>query len=217
MATTTIVTTTIAIMDTTAKRRIENSLPQPDFISTRARPSSSSSCSNLWLVARPTSDEDEHDSPSPLNGERAGVRGEAVRTGHDGAVAHQSTAHRLIKGAVWNLAGAIVARGFGLISSILIARILGREAFGELGVIQSTVGMFGVLAGFGLGMTATKYVAEFREKGPAKAQRIISMSLLAALISGIAMAAALVISARWLAVHTLSLPRLTPLLQWSAL
>jgi len=37
--------------------------------------------------------------------------------------------------------------------------LLGTVGFGELGVIQSTVGMFGVFAGLGLGMTATKYVA----------------------------------------------------------
>jgi len=43
--------------------------------------------------------------------------------------------------------------------------------FGELGMIYSTLGMFGVLAGFGLGTTATKNIARVPERripnGPA--------------------------------------------------
>ncbi len=54
--------------------------------------------------------------------------------------------------------------------------MLGKEEFGKLGIVQSTVGMFQVFAGFGLGLTATKYVAEFRDSDPAKTGRIIGLS-----------------------------------------
>ena len=68
---------------------------------------------------------------------------------------------RLAQGAFWSLSGAVLARGLGLLATIFVARLLGKEGFGALGLIQSTVGMFGVVAGFGMGMTATKNIAEF--------------------------------------------------------
>ena len=121
--------------------------------------------------------------------------------------------YRLAHGAFWSLVGAVISRALALLAAILVARQLGPEGFGELGIIQSTVGMFGVFAGFGLGMTATKYVAEFRRKDPAKAGRIMAMSGMVALISGGAVTAVLIGLAPWLATHTLAAPQLSGLLQ----
>ena len=92
--------------------------------------------------------------------------------------------YRFAKGVFWSLSGAMIFRGLALFSSIIAARILGKVGFGELSIIQSTVGMFGVFAGFGLGMTATKYVAEYRIKDPAKAGRIVAISNLLAIVFG---------------------------------
>ena len=47
----------------------------------------------------------------------------------------------------------------------------GQEGFGALGMIQSTAGMLGVLAGLGLGITATKYVSELRRLDPLRARQ----------------------------------------------
>ena len=95
--------------------------------------------------------------------------------------------------------------------------MLGKVGFGELGIIQSTVGLFGVLAGLGLGLTATKYVAEFREKDPAKTGRIIALSNWMAALSGSFLALALAFSAPWLAANTLAAPQLGGLLQAGSL
>ena len=120
---------------------------------------------------------------------------------------------RLARGAFWSFAGAVISRGLMLLSSIIIARILGKAIFGELGIIQSTIGMFGVFAGFGLGMTSTKYVAEFREKDPAKAGRIIALAEIITLITGFIMMALLFIFAPLLAAKTLAAPQLAGLLR----
>ena len=91
---------------------------------------------------------------------------------------------RIAKGVFWSLAGALISRGLAMVSSVLVARMLGREGFGELGTIQATVGMFGVFAGFGLGMTATKFVAELKFTNPLRAGRIIGLSSLTSWASG---------------------------------
>lgn len=125
--------------------------------------------------------------------------------------------YRVAKGAFWSMAGAVISRGLMLIASIFVARMLGKTGFGELGMIQSTVGMFGVFAGFGLGMTATKYVAEFRRSNPARAGRIISLSALVAIGTGGLMALGLFIFSPWLAEHTINAPHLAGVLRISAL
>jgi O-antigen/teichoic acid export membrane protein len=76
--------------------------------------------------------------------------------------------------------------------------------------------MFGVFAGFGMGLTATKYVAEFRTTNPVKAGRILALSGLVALASGLLMAVTLIVLAPWLASRTLAAPQLSGLLQISS-
>lgn len=124
--------------------------------------------------------------------------------------------YRLVRGSFWSLTGAAFSRGATLIAFIIVARFLGKEGFGQLGIIQSTVVMFGTFAGFGMGLTATKHIAEFRTREPAKAGRILGLSGMVSLISGGLMAVALVILAPWLAAKTLAAPHLGGLLRISA-
>ena len=81
---------------------------------------------------------------------------------------------RLIKGASYSLTGSVSTKILTLVSSIIVARLLGSKHFGELGMVLSTTNMFTVLAGFGLGVTSTKFVAEYRSIDPNKAGQVIS-------------------------------------------
>lgn len=105
----------------------------------------------------------------------------------------------------------------GLLSAILVGRLLGKEGFGELGMIQNTIGMFGTLAGFGMGLTANKHVAEFKRTDPARAGRIIALTNTTAWSASGIMALVLLFFGPWLAAKTLAAPHLAGLLQVSAL
>ena len=98
---------------------------------------------------------------------------------------------RLAHGAFWTLFGQVTARTLGLLSSIFVARLLGKNGFGELGIVQSTANMFQVLAGTAIGLTATKHVAEFRNSDPKRAGRIIALSNVTSVIVGAVLALAL--------------------------
>lgn len=111
-------------------------------------------------------------------------------------------------GGFWSLVGAVISQSSILLASIITARILGTVGFGELAIINSTIGMFGVFAGFGLGMTATKYVAELRTSDAARAGRIIALSSVVAVATGGLIALALFIFAPFLAARTLAAPHL---------
>jgi O-antigen/teichoic acid export membrane protein len=75
-------------------------------------------------------------------------------------------------------------------------------------MIQSTAGMFGIFAGLGLGLTATKYVAEFRRQDPAKAGRILALSASAAFVFGGMITVLLILLAPFLAKNVLATPQL---------
>ncbi len=124
---------------------------------------------------------------------------------------------RLARGAFWSLAGSLISRGLGLLSAVVVGRMLGKDEFGELGIIQNTIGMFGTIAGFGMGVTANKHIAEFKRGDPARAGRILGLASGFAWVSSGIMAVALVFIAPWLATHTLAAPHLAGLLQASAL
>ena len=124
---------------------------------------------------------------------------------------------RLARGVFWSMAGAVISRGLMLCATVLVARMLGKTVYGELGMIQSTVGMFGVFAGFGLGLTATKHVAEFRQSDSERTGRIIGLSGLFAMGTGGLMASGLLIFAPWLAEHTINAPHLAGVLRIGAL
>jgi len=134
-----------------------------------------------------------------------------------GRIEQSPLASRFAHGAFWSVAGATVARLLGLASSIIIARYLGKEEFGALGILYSTIAMYQLFAGFGLGMTGLKYVAEYKKKNPVKAGRIIALSYIIAVSTGVVVAALLAIFAEPIASRTLNAPHLANLLRISAL
>lgn len=116
---------------------------------------------------------------------------------------------RFAKGIFWSVVGIVIVQSLTLLSSVVTARLLGKVGFGELGIVVSTVGMFGAFAGLGLAITANKHVAELRKDDPERAGRIIGMSSLVAVISGGGMSAVLFVAAPYLAEYTINAPRLT--------
>ncbi len=123
---------------------------------------------------------------------------------------------RLAKGVFWSLLGTVISRVFGVLSSIAVARLLGMTIFGEFTTVQSTLGLFGNFAGLGLGITATKYVAELRELNRSRCGKVISLVLAIALGGGLLSTGALLLFASWFATHALAAPHLASSLRWGS-
>lgn len=123
---------------------------------------------------------------------------------------------RLASGTFWALFGAVVSQALALLAAVIVARLLGRQGFGELGILISTVGTFGILAGLGLGTTATKYVAELRTSDPTRAGRIMGLSVWAAVVAGALASLALFLLAPALAEGVINAPHLVNELRLSA-
>lgn len=82
----------------------------------------------------------------------------------------------VLEDSLWSLVGNVVGRGLALAASIIVARFLGSNAFGEYSIIKATMVSLAILSTFGLGYTATKYIAEYRSNNP-KLVSYISRSL----------------------------------------
>ena len=124
-----------------------------------------------------------------------------------------SIARHFAIGAFWALVGAVVSRGLTLASSVVAGRLLGTTGFGEIGMIQSTQGLFGIVAGAGLGLAATKFVAEFRSTDPARTGRCAILATTIASVSGAVMALVLLALSGVMASSVLRAPHLTVELQ----
>ena len=129
----------------------------------------------------------------------------------------ESLRSRFVRSTVWSVVGTAAAQGSTFGAAIITARILGKSTYGEFGMVQSTVGTFGILAGLGLGLTSTKFIAEFRKTDLDRVGRIIGLNFLVAIASGLAGAGFLWSLAPYLASHNLNAPYLAHVLRISCL
>ncbi len=79
---------------------------------------------------------------------------------------------RLYSGVSWSLVGSIIGKIAQLIAFIIVARLLGKEEFGKIGIIRSTIVMFTVFSTLGMSTTATRYISLYRNFHPGKALNI---------------------------------------------
>lgn len=68
--------------------------------------------------------------------------------------------NELLKDSFWALLGNVFGKGLSFAAGIFIARLLGKNVFGEYGILRNTVVSISILSTFGLGYTATKFIAD---------------------------------------------------------
>lgn len=67
----------------------------------------------------------------------------------------------LFKDSFWAVCGNGIGNGLLLIAGIVIARLLGKDVYGEYGVVKTTMLYISVFATLGIGFTSTKYIAQY--------------------------------------------------------
>jgi O-antigen/teichoic acid export membrane protein len=122
---------------------------------------------------------------------------------------HESIRVRLTRGISWNFVNSLFTQGTVFLTNVVIANILGRQIFGEFGIIQNTVLFFASLGQMAIGLTATKYIAEFRSSDPARTGRILGLCSRISFLAALIVALIAVLSASRLASAILNAPHLT--------
>lgn len=120
----------------------------------------------------------------------------------------------LFKDSFWALLGNALGKGLSLVAGIAVARFLGKEAYGEYGIIKNTLVMIAIFSSFGLGYTATKFIAEGK-KNYIKINIIHRLSFKITLITSGAIALLVCVFAKYVA-QWLEAPELSSILRWSA-
>lgn len=123
---------------------------------------------------------------------------------------------RYARGIFWNGLGTLFAQGSVFLTAVLLARLMGKEVFGEWGMIQSTLLTLTSIAQVSTGLTATKYVAEFRDADKERAGRVLGLCSVLTSITGIVATVLMLISAPWVAEYMLAAPHLAVSLAISA-
>jgi O-antigen/teichoic acid export membrane protein len=132
-------------------------------------------------------------------------------------LSHESLSGRVVTAAIWSCVAAGFLRGFSFAAWVFCARYLGKSAFGELSIVISTAGTLGVLAGMGLGVTATRYTAAYRSIDGVRTGRVLGLTLLFSALSGGLFALLMLMFAPFTATHLLHALQLAPALRIAAL
>lgn len=84
---------------------------------------------------------------------------------------------RIFSASVWGLTGSLLNRLLLFATGVFLARFLTVELYGEYSVIKSTLSTFVVFGSTGLGVTATKYIAEYKNHSAERAGSIIILTV----------------------------------------
>lgn len=114
------------------------------------------------------------------------------------ALLEPSLRKRVATGAIWSLVGAGLASGLTMLSNIGCARMLGPISYGQLGIVLVTTNLFTNLFTSGLNMTATRYVAGYRDSEPDRAGKIIGLSTVTSVVVGLMIAVLICCLAPWM-------------------
>lgn len=86
---------------------------------------------------------------------------------------HQLRNNKLFRDASWAVVGNGMANALLLIAGIIIARMLGRDMYGQYGYVKTTMLTVSGVVTFGLGITSTRYVARMIESDPDHIKELI--------------------------------------------
>ena len=89
---------------------------------------------------------------------------------------------KLFKDSFWAVFGNGLGNALLLLAGIFIARMLGKDLYGEYGLVKTTMFHVAAFATFGLGFTSTKFIAEHIQKNTLNLRLIIKSSLIITIV-----------------------------------
>ena len=104
----------------------------------------------------------------------------------------------MARDSFWAVFGNGMGNAFLLLAGILIARFLGKDLYGEYGVVKTTMMYSATFATFGLGITSTKFLAEYLQRQAGYTRAIIRDSLRVTLVFSLLVAVVILIIAPYL-------------------
>ena len=124
---------------------------------------------------------------------------------------------RFYQGIAWSVVGSVVGQGINLITMLFVARNLGKEYYGQLVLLQTTLNMLGTFAGLGIGSTATRYVAAFKNTNKERLGNILGLCEKSIILFGLLIALTIAFFSMEIAKYILKSPSLSMPIALSAI
>ena len=106
----------------------------------------------------------------------------------------------LFKDSFWAVGGNGIGNALMLFSGIFIARTIGKDLYGEYGMVKTTMFLMALFSTFALGDTSTKFIAEYIQKDVSFIRKIIHASFRISFVCSATLCVLLVIFSKKLAV-----------------
>lgn len=107
----------------------------------------------------------------------------------------------LFKDSFWALFGNVMSKGLSLVAAILVARFLGKETYGEYGMIKNTLIYIAVFSTFGLGFTSTKFIAQNKDTNANRLKSLVNSAKVVSIAFSSLMALLVFVFAKQLALY----------------
>lgn len=92
---------------------------------------------------------------------------------------------RLIRASCWNLISTVAVQGSTFAANVIIARLSGKDAFGEYAAVYSNFALVAAVAQLALGYTTTRYVSELRATDRERLSRVVTLCAIASVASAL--------------------------------
>ncbi len=111
----------------------------------------------------------------------------------------------------------VVNRVMLVLVTIPVARILGKEDYGNYSLVAGTLMVFATFGASGFGALGNRYIAELKFKDPQRVSRIISLCIATVLVFGSITFFVMFFSAGWIATRLCDDPKIAPLFRLAAI
>ncbi len=134
------------------------------------------------------------------------------------ALIQSDLGRRMASGTSWVFAGTVASKVLTLLAGILLARyVLDKESYGQYGMVKSTINMFMIVGSAGMGLMATKYIAEYRLQNKERIPSIYMLTVVFSLVLAMVIGVLVLSLSKVLAINALAAPELVPSLKIAAL
>ncbi len=123
---------------------------------------------------------------------------------------------QLAKDSFWAIFGNVIGKALSLLSVVIIARILGKDLYGEYGFLINTMISIAIFSTFGLGYTSTKYIAENIKNNPGLLYTIIGITQKTTFTVSVITTSIIFLFSDFFAIHVFENPSSVKLIQFSS-
>lgn len=125
-------------------------------------------------------------------------------------------ATKMLNGFFWATIGSVMSQGIVLTSNFFIAQLLGITFYGEYAIIKSTISIFALFAGLGIGLTTTKFISQYKILDKIKTGKIMGIATFFTLFSSFILIFLIIIFSSFIASEFLNAPHLSKTIKLSS-